>query len=452
MTSLVDAIGQNRIYENQELANFIISLENRYQIKDEIHLFKDLVNFSKNASIPLHGWFKYREGYSHTLVRELLYRFPINLESEFVIDPFCGSGTTLVESGFNGLASLGLDVNPMSVSITNSKVKIYSREQLDQVKSYLDLLNQLDIKKIELSQYEDLKSYFKPENLNDLILIKHFITTIKEEIIKELFFAGFLSIIEEVSDRKRDGNGLKKSESKVLDVISFYILKMESIYADLLKSQVEKEGTAYFGSATNLSQFVNKFAKKHEKNPGIIIFSPPYANSFDYFESYKLELRLGGFIDHLGKDGLKDLRNMAIRSFVSASQETIEGDKYINLMAEEIEKAIPIKEERTGKKDVRTRKVPQMIRGYFYDMALVLQQCSLVLPSGKKCCIVVDQSSYLGKIVPTDLFLGYLSEQYGFSVREIIVCRRAKTSGQQLQHFPYLGETLRESIVVLEKL
>ena len=125
--------------------------------------------------------------------------------------------------------------------------------------------------------------------------------------------------------------------------------------------------------------------------------------------------------------------------------------EFIGWMSDEIETAIPEKEARTGRKDARTRKVPKMIKGYFSDMEKVIAQSAEVLPSGKKCCIVVDQSAYLGRIVPTDLFLAAIAEDYGFKVNEIIVCRNAKTSGQQIRLYPYLKDSLRESIVVLER-
>lgn len=92
-----------------------------------------------------------------------------------------------------------------------------------------------------------------------------------------------------------------------------------------------------------------------------------------------------------------------------------------------------------------------MIRGYFSDMREIIKQCSLTLSSGKKTYIVVDQSAYCGKIVPTDLLLAYFGELEGFEVGKIIECRKARTSTQQLNKYPYLKTTLRESIVVLIK-
>ncbi|WP_157967319.1 DNA adenine methylase [Paraliobacillus zengyii] len=451
MTLLMTAFKENTIYENNNLANFLEKLEERFDVHEEIEFFNKLVNFSENNLRPLHGWFKYREGYSHTLVREMIQRFPLDIKHEFIIDPFCGAGTTLVEASFNNIDSMGIDVNPMSVAITNAKTNNYRTEDFNDIEGLIEDILSIETDNESLKEFEDIQNYFTEENLTSLISIKRFIGSIPNKNIKDLFFSGFLSIIEESSDRKRDGNGLKKAPSKVLSVIEFYYLKMKSLYKDVGESPLGTKGTGYFGSARQLSDYVIDFKKQVNKEPGLIVFSPPYANSFDYFESYKMELRMGDYIPRLGTKGIGSLREKAVRSFISSSNEKIEVDEYIELLAEEIEKAIPNKEASTGKRDNRTRKVPQMIRGYFFDMGNILEQCSKVLSKGKKCCIVVDQSSYLGKIVPTDLLLGYLGEKVGFKVTEIIVCRKAKTSGQQIQKFPYLANSMRESIVILEK-
>lgn len=95
--------------------------------------------------------------------------------------------------------------------------------------------------------------------------------------------------------------------------------------------------------------------------------------------------------------------------------------------------------------------MPNMLRGYFTDMREVLKQIYCALYQKGSCFIVVDQSAYVGVIVPTDTLLAYLAEDIGFTIKQIMICRKAATSGQQLASYPYLGSTLRESIVWLQK-
>jgi len=455
---LSDAIKNYGVYSNQHLKDFIYGLENKYNVTNEVDFFNQLVNFSKNKDVPYHGWFKYREGFSYTLIRELLKRCELR-EEEYVLDPFCGCGTTVVEATLNGLSGIGIDVNPVSAFISEVKCHSYTDEELSLIKTYKsEIINQLEITQINehyLERYKEVKKFFNDENYNKLILIRQVLDSYKEKLgpkMYKFFLCAYVCIIEEVSDRKRDGNGLKTSKSKINNVANYYLKKLNKMVVDIESNRISNNLVSIVerGDAMKLSETVNKYAPKIDKTIGAIMYSPPYANSFDYFESYKMELILADYATNM--KGIKAYRQQAIESFIGRPDIRVSNRKFIDWMALEIENAIPEKEARTGRKDSRTRKVPKMIKGYFADMEKVISESSDVLPSGKKCYIVVDQSAYLGKIVPTDLFLAAIAEDYGFKVNEIIMCRIAKTSGQQIQLYHYLRDSLRESIVVLEKI
>lgn len=453
--NLTSIKNQYHPYENNELGQYIQSLENRYQITDEINFFSQLVNFSKNVDAPYHRWFKYREGFSHTLVSELIKRSEITSD-EYIIDPFCGSGTTVLEAKKLGFSGLGIDINPMSTFTSLVKCRTYDDSEIQEIEQYLEEIKELSIEEIiedeTQEKYAICDKFFSPNNFQQLLRIRQVLNSLDTTgKISDFFLCGYLCIIEEVSDRKRDGNGLRKRTSKVTDVLNHYDEKIKLMLNDI-KGKGLKEilfSDVKSGNATDMTVICSKLINS-ETTPGAIIYSPPYPNSFDYFESYKMELYLGDFIE--SSSDLADLRKQAIHSFVRPGVNLKQTPEYINWMSREIEYAIPAKEERTGKKDTRTRKVPAMIIGYFADMEEVIKQSSQTLSEGKKCYIVVDQSAYLGKIVPTDLFLAEIAENHGFSVEEIIVCRRARTSPQQLKLYPYLNDLLRESIVVLKRL
>lgn len=446
MIQTAATLNKYRVYRNEELRNNIIDLESRYHVTDEIDIFNQLVNFSKNMNTPYHGWFKYREGYSHILIRHLLERYNVS-QDEVVVDPFCGSGTTVVEAKFQGYSSFGVDVNPLSAFITNVKATSYTAADILEAESAWEAYR-VSSGNIELKDYEDVRSFFNSNNFTQLLSIKAFIDHIVSPKLQNLFKLGMLSIVEDVSDRKRDGNGLMTRPSKVQDVVAFFTAKMKAIFNDIRKIKLNEHVSAH-AVARDAAHLFDSFNQHFKGNVGAIMFSPPYANSFDYFESYKLELILGDFV-HAISD-IKQIRKQAVRSFVNSSDKPVDDHPLVTQLATEIEMAIPEKERLTGKKDSRTRKVPAMIRGYFNDMGKIIEQCSMLLKPGRKCFIVVDQSAYLGVLVPSDLILGLLAEKYGFYVKEVIVCRKARTSPQQLNRFPYLNDLLRESIVVLEK-
>lgn len=455
---LTDAINEYGVYSDQRLKEYIYGLEQRFNVHDEVELFSQLVNFSKNKDIPYHGWFKYREGFSHTLVKELLERSGIE-QDEYVLDPFCGSGTTVVEAALNGYSGIGIDINPMSAFISEIKCRSYTDEEvltlLELTKILFDMLKQQVPSDNYLKRYKEVEKFFSSRNYNRLIAIREALDNRKSVVgnkLYELLLCAYICIIEEVSDRKRDGNGLKTQASKIEDVEQFYIEKLQEMARDIQKHRIPDDVISILnhGNAMKLSDTVERYSENIRKSLGAIMYSPPYANSFDYFQSYKMEVILADYAKDM--KGVEEYRQQAVESFIGRADQRIEVRNFVDWLSKEIENAIPEKEARTGKRDSRTRKVPKMIKGYFTDMEKVISESSNVLAAGKKCYIVVDQSAYLGRIVPTDLFLAAIAEDYDFKVTEIIICRIAKTSGQQIKLYPYLVDSLRESIVVLEKI
>ena len=435
------------IYKNRELVNFFNNLENKYAIYDGLN-YCNLINFSQNKDVPFYGWLRYREGYSGTLVKMLMEEGCVS-KGEIVVDPFCGSGTTSIVAKQNGCIGFGCDINPMSSFVTNIKLKTYSTDILNRVIDYLEQIKNT-IQPKEDKRFESIKRYFAINNFEWLCSIRSYIDKIDNKDIKDILLVSFICIVEECSDRKKDGNGLKTSPTKVKDVVDFFVNKVRYIVNDLITANTNTSlnGYNYTVSAMDFSETCKDVMQQTNSTVGAVIFSPPYANSFDYLETYKLELVFGGFVN--GITGLNDLRKTALRSFIGV-KDTQNPDYYVNMLATEIESAIPEKESKTHKRDARTRKVPTMIKGYFFDMEQVLKECAKILLPNKKVFIVVDQSSYLGKIVPTDLLLGYMAEQNGFKVEKILKTKNANTSAQQLRDYPYLKGNLRGSIVVLQK-
>lgn len=444
--SFLDILKKENIYNSKELKSFFISLEEKYDIVNNFEHYNNLVNFSQNKNVVVHDWFKYREGFAGALVDEIIDSANINKDF-MVVDPFVGSGTTLVSSVLKGFDCIGVDVNPMSALISKIKSTKYTDKDLEDAKKKLQNL-QSSFDGIKVDTSDNIAKYFNEDNFVSLLKIFEFLKSIKNDRVFEILFCAYLCIVEPSSNRKRDGNGLKTVQTKVSNVLEYYAKKVESMLKDIKSAGARYEGVSYTftGTAKNLYDFYKSIGTK--KKIGLIVFSPPYANSFDYFESYKLELSLGGFLTK--EYPIQYFRETAVRSFIGGKEER-KPDKYVALLAQEIKDAIPLKEKKTGKKDARTRRVPSMIMGYFKDMGDIIEQCYLCLESGCECHIVIDQSSYLGKIVPSDLLFAYLAEQIGFKVKRIIECRNAKTSGQQVNEFPYLKNGLRESIVVLTK-
>ena len=70
---------------------------------------------------PAHDWYRFVLSFPPHLVRDYLDRFGIGPRQQ-VLDPFCGTGTTLVEAKKASLPSVGIEANPMAHFASGVKV------------------------------------------------------------------------------------------------------------------------------------------------------------------------------------------------------------------------------------------------------------------------------------------------------------------------------------------
>jgi site-specific DNA-methyltransferase (adenine-specific) len=169
-----------------------------------------------------------------------------------------------------------------------------------------------------------------------------------------------------------------------------------------------------------------------------VVFSPPYVNRFDYFESQKVELWFGGFVDSY--DDMTALRKRSVRSHLGAAL----GNAVVALP--ELDGLIDAMD--PGSYAVRMR-VPALLRGYFSDMAAVLRRCRHVLVPGGHCCVVVGNSAYGGVIVPTDSLIARLGLAAGFDEAAVVPVRHLPVAPQQRSGLRGRERLMRESLVVL---
>jgi DNA modification methylase len=94
--------------------------------------------------------------------------------------------------------------------------------------------------------------------------------------------------------------------------------------------------------------------------------------------------------------------------------------------------------------------IPRMVRGYFYEMACVMQECERVLKRGGHFIMVNDNVRYAGARVSVDLILSHFAEELGFRVENILVLPGGKGNSSQ-QMGKHGRESLRKCVYVWRK-
>lgn len=418
--------------------------------------FGSQVHFQNAYQTPVQRWFPYREGYSTLLVNAFIKELKITGN---VFDPFSGSGTTLLASRTNNLTSFGVDVNPISVLVATVENEQYNKSDIENISYEIERIKSL-AKSNERFQtlFELADKVFNQEILQSILQFKEHIKKIEDEKTRNLFFVAWLSIIEDVSNIKKEGNGIKYKNRKRTptgyininkdvwekqtfpdDKFGFVKAKLanhlETIMFDIESNygNCEKKPTIFKGSCLEFDVFFSDEIQ-------FAFFSPPYCNCFDYFEIHKVDLWLGDFVTD--KEEFRLLRNTGFRSNTNSLNH-----KPIIYKNENLENLIFL----FDSEKLWNNKIPNVVRGYFDDTHTLLSKLYRQTTQGGHVGIVVGNSAYSGVIIPSDILIADIAKKVGFKVKSIFVTRHLTTSSQQKQELEFLKNYLRESIVLLEK-
>jgi hypothetical protein len=107
-------------------------------------------------------------------------------------------------------------------------------------------------------------------------------------------------------------------------------------------------------------------------------------------------------------------------------------------------------EDQKTRKQINNAGIPRMVRGYFYEMACIIQEAHRVLLPGAYFFMVNDNVKYCGIGIPVDLILSDLASHLGFSIEQILVLPSSKGNSSQ-QMGSHGREELRKCVYVWRK-
>jgi len=327
----------------------------------QLHL---LVTPYQNKKLPVYRWYNYNHSFSRDLVIKIIEKFNLNAKDK-ILDPFCGSGTTLLASKERGIPAIGIDILPLSVFISNAKVRTYKESIIK--KSTYEIKKLLESTRyspnVDISKSQLVKLF--PSNvLSQIILVREWCNKRRSESLRYFFLTTLLSILEKVSYARKDGGFLRILPNKnIPDFNSLFFAQLKEMFNDLkfLNSLPSVYSQAFEGDARQMKFKDGTFSA--------IITSPPYLNRHDYTRVYMLEL-LTAFIS--SQYSLKDLRYKTLRSHVEAKK-IFDTNGYIppHILIEILNEL--------KQRPLPNKQVINMIEGYFEDMFLVLKECKRVI-------------------------------------------------------------------------
>jgi DNA modification methylase len=453
------------ILPDQELEEDIImatdikDLEGNYLYTLYEERYKSIMQFNKNKSKYIHGWYPFVEGYSKEFIQSIIKELPFT--PEMCLEPFAGSGTTPMELQKMKIKCKSFEVNPFMHEIATTKMRTdYTIDGFNNNRGILrnELVCSPDDIELhypppiygKITQKENLKKWnFNKEVLKGVLDIKYSINKLPEKKYRALFRIALASILLEVSNLYRNGKCLSYKDDwettvkySRTEVHQVFLDRLENVILpdiEKLSDYKKKEGRLFSNyKYCHVGDCRTNIGLIENNSIDLVITSPPYLNSRDYTDTYMAELWMLDYINNY--DELRALRQSTLRSHVQVKWGDVDllDIPLLETAINEVEK---------HREEFWNDEIPGMIKGYFYDInTLFTSLYQKVKPNGR-IYFNVANSAYYGVEIKTDQIVSMISERCGFRVLEIRKARKLKPSVQQKDKIPYLDEV----VIVIEK-
>ncbi|MBI2079636.1 hypothetical protein HYT84_02635 [Candidatus Micrarchaeota archaeon] len=358
---------------------------------------------------PIYNWFYYKEGFAPEIVDFMIEKTVSKLG---ILDPFCGSGTTLLRAKELGISSTGIDSSPLSVFVSKVKTQNYEENDLVEVEEFLNTVQKLKEGKFNWKfELFNPKNAFPFSNFNNILSLRTAIEGVENEKARDLLLLALVSIIPQASLVIKDGGVLKIDKRK-------RAIPTKEAFKRKIKRMVRNLNGKSNGFVPNLYLGDARRMEIENESVDLIVTSPPYLNNIDYSKIYGLELSLL----EMNEGATKQTRNRSLRSFITNQSIEFEIPESVREFADKI----PI------------------VGSYFADINQVVKEMHRVLAHGGKVGFVVGNSVIHETHVLVDEIIGELAEEVGFKVEILVGLERIADV------MPAKVKT-RESIIIMTK-
>lgn len=412
-----------------------------------------------------HQWYRFVLSYPPHLVRDYAAKFGLTGKHR-VLDPFCGTGTTVVECKKLGIPAFGLESNPVACFASRTKIQwdvdpqkllrharmvadsAWGRLEQDGYCDDEDTLRLLDRRAGAQATLRTLPeeaagllltNSISPVPLHKtLVLIDALAEHHDDRFTNHERLALATALVNEISNLHfgpEVGVGPAKTDAPV---VSLWLDGVRAMAQDLenLPHEEGAEAIIYQADAREASSVLPP------NSVDAVITSPPYPNEKDYTRTTRLESVLLGFFH--SKEDLRALKKRLVRSNTRGVYKADTDDSHVSghLEIERIAAAIEKRRIELDKDSGFEKLYARVTKLYFGGMARHLADLRQVLrPRAQLAYVVGDQASYLRVMIRTGQLLADIAASLGYEVTGIDLFRTRLATATR--------EQLREEVVLL---
>ncbi len=261
-----------------------------------------------------------------------------------VLDPFCGSGTVLVEALIAGYTACGVDLNPLAVKLSRCKTRPRPALELEQLlECARDCAAKADARRKAKAGAtrrlapEDVAA-FEPHVLMELDSLREAIRAVQSDSAREDLWLVLSSLLVKLSQRRGDtSTAAAPRRTAAGSAAKLFVRKTEELVERLahfnrLLPTTTTPTPITEGNATDLRWLV----------PGsvdAVVTSPPYAATYDYVAHHELRLRWLGLSETSLRRG--ELGSRSAYQRLNATQARAEWSKELTAFLLALARILP---------------------------------------------------------------------------------------------------------------
>jgi site-specific DNA-methyltransferase (cytosine-N4-specific) len=327
------------------------------------------------------------------IARKLILLYGPNAKT--LLDPFCGSGTSLVEASLtdNIKEAHGFDLNPLAVLI--SKVKTTSIDQSILERAFDKLMTSRP--NADPPTFKNIEFWFKPKVIQELAILKTAINNIKNKDVRDFFLVCFSEAVRDVSNTRNSEFKLYRIAKDKLEGYNPEVrLKFEKIVRNNIKGMEDYTDSR---KNTNVSQ---KYFSSMDRLPlskgsiDIIVTSPPYGDSRTTVAYGQFSRLASEWLDY------ENIRNLDSQLLGGRPSKGLNVGLKSPTLKEIIEKIAKHDEKRAKE-----------VLSFYEDFDKCVKQLDNVLSKEGYVCFVVGNRTVKGINIPTDIIMVEMFKAHG---------------------------------------
>jgi DNA modification methylase len=397
----------------------------------------------------INDWYRFVLSFPPHLVRKYIQKFNLST-SQNVLDPFCGTGTTLVECKKLGISSFGIEANPVVKMAAQTKVNwnidynallqhstLVAQKASKLIENSKDNLKVLDKEKEKLI----INNSISPIPLHKSLLLLEALESLRDNQFYDIERTAFAKQLVYSYSNLKFGPEVGVGRKKKIDVevVDLWLSQIKRMVSDIKEYEPFKKvkSKVFLGDSRTFENFMA------HKSIDAVITSPPYPNEKDYTRTTRLESVILGFMKT--KADLRAAKEKLLRSNTrniykgDNDKDWIKSFKQITDLADYIES----RRLELGKTSGFERLYHKVVRNYFGGMARHLSELQSILNPGAQLAYVVgDQASYFRIPIRTGKIISEIAVDLGYELVGIDLFRTRLSTVTK--------EHLREEVVLLK--